>query len=100
LCIKVRFINFERTKLPEEILKHNLEEKRKYFSDIHLDVEKSDAEVQAEGVYNQRLQNLAVTLDKVTTMSLHKFKHNIALLCLHTFCAILKCFSQTKVVSD
>ncbi|XP_015882645.3 histone-lysine N-methyltransferase ATXR3 [Ziziphus jujuba] len=61
----VRFINFERTKLPEEILKHNLEEKRKYFSDICLDVEKSDAEVQAEGVYNQRLQNLAVTLDKV-----------------------------------
>lgn len=44
--LKVRFINFERTKLPEEILKHNLEEKRKYFSDIHLDVEKSDAEVQ------------------------------------------------------
>ncbi|KGN43552.1 histone-lysine N-methyltransferase ATXR3 [Cucumis sativus] len=61
----VRFINFERTKLPQEILAHNLEEKRKYFSDICLDVEKSDAEVQAEGVYNQRLQNLAVTLDKV-----------------------------------
>ncbi|GMN58057.1 hypothetical protein TIFTF001_027145 [Ficus carica] len=61
----VRFINFERTKLPEEILSHNLEEKRKYFSDICLEVEKSDAEVQAEGVYNQRLQNLAVTLDKV-----------------------------------
>ncbi|XP_022952501.1 histone-lysine N-methyltransferase ATXR3-like isoform X1 [Cucurbita moschata] len=61
----VRFINFERTKLPEEILTHNLEEKRKYFSDICLDVEKSDAEVQAEGVYNQRLQNLAITLDKV-----------------------------------
>ncbi|CAL9013842.1 unnamed protein product [Prunus brigantina] len=61
----VRFINFERTKLPAEILKHNLEEKRKYFSDICLEVEKSDAEVQAEGVYNQRLQNLAVTLDKV-----------------------------------
>ncbi|WZZ65557.1 hypothetical protein YC2023_076927 [Brassica napus] len=63
----VRFINFERTKLPEEILKHNMEEKRKYFSDVHLDVEKSDAEVQAEGVYNQRLQNLAVTLDKVVS---------------------------------
>lgn len=102
--MKVRFINFERTKLPEEILRHNLEEKRKYFSDICLEVEKSDAEVQvnfvdsslslsmyiyrhihtcmhvfcgchwiiisycmsqAEGVYNQRLQNLAVTLDKV-----------------------------------
>ncbi|KAF1886757.1 hypothetical protein Lal_00045994 [Lupinus albus] len=61
----VRFINFERTKLPEEILKHNLEEKRKYFSDICLEVERSDAEVQAEGVYNQRLQNLALTLDKV-----------------------------------
>lgn len=42
----MRFINFERTKLPEEILKHNLEEKRKYFSDICLEVEKSDAEVQ------------------------------------------------------
>ncbi|KAK7404932.1 hypothetical protein VNO78_05993 [Psophocarpus tetragonolobus] len=61
----VRFINFERTKLPEEILKHNLEEKRKYFSDICLEVERSDAEVQAEGVYNQRLQNLAITIDKV-----------------------------------
>ncbi|KAA8524558.1 hypothetical protein F0562_010981 [Nyssa sinensis] len=61
----VRFINFERTKLPEEILRHNLEEKRKFFADICLEVEKSDAEVQAEGVYNQRLQNLALTLDKV-----------------------------------
>ncbi|CAL5354171.1 unnamed protein product [Camellia sinensis] len=60
----VRFINFERTKLPEEILRHNLEEKRKYFADISIEVEKSDAEVQAEGVYNQRLQNLALTLDK------------------------------------
>lgn len=44
--VKVRFINFERTKLPAEILKHNLEEKRKYFSDICLEVERSDAEVQ------------------------------------------------------
>lgn len=44
--MKVRFINFERTKLPEEILRHNLEEKRKYFSDICLEVERSDAEVQ------------------------------------------------------
>ncbi|XVF66941.1 hypothetical protein PTKIN_Ptkin10aG0080500 [Pterospermum kingtungense] len=61
----VRFINFERTKLPEEILKHNLEEKRKYCIDISLDSERNDAEIQAEGVYNQRLQNLAVTLDKV-----------------------------------
>ncbi|KAL5731042.1 hypothetical protein ACHQM5_003804 [Ranunculus cassubicifolius] len=61
----VRFINFERTKLPEAILKHNLDEKSKYLSDIPMDVEKNDAEVQAEGVYSQRLQNLAVTLDKV-----------------------------------
>lgn len=44
--MKVRFINFERTKLPEEILRHNLEEKRKYFADISIEVEKSDAEVQ------------------------------------------------------
>ncbi|OMO60222.1 hypothetical protein CCACVL1_24326, partial [Corchorus capsularis] len=61
----VRFINFERTKLPEEILRHNLKEKRKYFVEISLDAERNDAEIQAEGVYNQRLQNLAVTLDKV-----------------------------------
>ncbi|XP_022742735.1 histone-lysine N-methyltransferase ATXR3-like isoform X2 [Durio zibethinus] len=61
----VRFINFERTKLPEEILRHNLEEKRKYCIDVSLDAERNDAEIQAEGVYNQRLQNLAITLDKV-----------------------------------
>ncbi|KAK8562561.1 hypothetical protein V6N13_018858 [Hibiscus sabdariffa] len=61
----VRFINFERTKLPEQVLRHNLEEKRKYCIDISLDAERNDAEIQAEGVYNQRLQNLAITLDKV-----------------------------------
>lgn len=44
--MKVRFINLERTKLPEEILRHNVEEKSKYFSDICVEVEKSDAEVQ------------------------------------------------------
>ena len=48
--VKVRFVNFERTKLPEEILKHNLEEKRKYFSDIILEVERSDAEVQVRSL--------------------------------------------------
>lgn len=42
----MRFINFERTKLPDEILKHNLEEKKKYFSDICLDVEKNESEIQ------------------------------------------------------
>ncbi|KAL8469701.1 hypothetical protein ACS0TY_032515 [Phlomoides rotata] len=41
----VRFINFERTKLPNEILKHNIEEKKRYFAEINLDVEKSDAEI-------------------------------------------------------
>ena len=46
--MKVRFINFERTKLPEEILRHNLEEKRKFFADICFEVEKSDAEVQVD----------------------------------------------------
>ncbi|KAK4437322.1 Histone-lysine N-methyltransferase ATXR3 [Sesamum alatum] len=61
----VRFINFERTKLPSEIFRHNTEEKRRYFAEIQLEVEKSDAEIQAEGVYNQRLQNLALTIDKV-----------------------------------
>ena len=52
VCFQVRFINFERTKLPEEILTHNLEEKRKYFSDICLDVEKSDAEVQVIRIWH------------------------------------------------
>ncbi|PIN14920.1 histone H3 (Lys4) methyltransferase complex, subunit SET1 [Handroanthus impetiginosus] len=61
----VRFINFERTRLPSEILRHIIAEKKKYFADICLEVEKSDAEIQAEGVYNQRLQNLALTIDKV-----------------------------------
>ncbi|EPS70938.1 hypothetical protein M569_03815, partial [Genlisea aurea] len=61
----VRFINFERTILPNEILKHNIEEKKKFFAEINMEVEKSDAEIQAEGVYNQRLQNLALTIDKV-----------------------------------
>ena len=46
----MRFINFERTKLPEEILRHSLDEKRKYFADISLEVEKSDAELQVNAV--------------------------------------------------
>lgn len=46
LLLKVRFINFERTKLPDEILKHNLEEKKKYFSDVCLEVEKNESEIQ------------------------------------------------------
>lgn len=50
IWMKVRFINFERTKLPEEILRHNLDEKRKYFADISIEVERSDAEVQVNVV--------------------------------------------------
>lgn len=42
----MRFINIERTKLPDEILRHNIEEKKRYFAEIHLEVEKSDAEIQ------------------------------------------------------
>ncbi|KAF6155779.1 hypothetical protein GIB67_007426 [Kingdonia uniflora] len=44
--VMVRFINFERTNLPEEILIFNLAEKKKNFSDIFVDVEMSDTEVQ------------------------------------------------------
>ena len=51
--MKVRFINFERTRLPEAILKHNVEEKRKFFADISLEDEKSEAEIQVcAGCYN------------------------------------------------
>ncbi|VAI87563.1 unnamed protein product [Triticum turgidum subsp. durum] len=61
----VRFIFFERQKLPNEIFKHNMEEKRQFFTDINMDSERNDAEVQAEGVLNSRLQHLTHTLDKV-----------------------------------
>ena len=39
ILIEDRFMNFERPKLPAEILKHSLEGKRKYFSYICLEVE-------------------------------------------------------------
>lgn len=61
--LKVRFINFERTKLPEEILRHNLEEKRKYFSDICLEVEKSDAEVQVNFVDSSLSLSMSIYID-------------------------------------
>ncbi|XP_042010796.1 histone-lysine N-methyltransferase ATXR3-like [Salvia splendens] len=61
----VRFINFERMQLPKEILKHNIEEKKRFFAEVNMELERTDAEIQAEGVYNQRLQNLALTIDKV-----------------------------------
>jgi hypothetical protein len=42
----VRFIYLERQKLPDEILKHNVEEKRQFLIEINLDTERNDAEVQ------------------------------------------------------
>lgn len=42
----MRFIYLERQKLPDEILKHNVEEKRQFLIDINMDSEKNDAEVQ------------------------------------------------------
>ncbi|KAK1304313.1 putative histone-lysine N-methyltransferase ATXR3 [Acorus calamus] len=70
----VRFINLERTKLPGEILEHNLEEKKKFFSEICIEIERSEAEIQAEGVYNQRLQSMATTIDKVRYVMRSIFK--------------------------
>eukprot|EP01018_Ginkgo_biloba_P011217 Gb_22849 [translate_table: standard] len=61
----VRFINLERSRLPDQILKHTIKEKKKAGVEIFYEFEKSDSEIQADGVYNQRLQNLAITLDKV-----------------------------------
>lgn len=42
----MRFIYLEREKLPEEILKHNVEEKRQFLIEINMESEKNDAEVQ------------------------------------------------------
>ncbi|AQK50444.1 Histone-lysine N-methyltransferase ATXR3 [Zea mays] len=61
----VRFIYLERQKLPDEILRHNVDEKRQFLIEINMDSEKNDAEVQAEGVLNSRLQQIVHTLDKV-----------------------------------
>ena len=66
----MRFINFERTKLPEEILKHNLEEKKKYFADISIEFEKSDAEVQVNVTYTNSPPHQTKNL-KRKKLSLH-----------------------------
>lgn len=42
----MRFIYLERQKLPDEILKHNVEEKRQFLIEINMESEKNDAEVQ------------------------------------------------------
>ena len=51
--------------------------------------------IQAEGVYNQRLQNLAVTLDKVTAISLQSF-----LLYISLFCVFVKCFFPNEGIFE
>lgn len=58
----VRFVNEERKFLPREILKSILSERRLERAG---ESEALDAEIQADGVFNTRLQNLAITLDKV-----------------------------------
>jgi hypothetical protein len=55
----VRFIFSERQKLPNEIFKHNVEEKRQFFTDINMDSERNDAEVQ---VYADGLVSPPVSL--------------------------------------
>ncbi|KAH9323189.1 hypothetical protein KI387_017828, partial [Taxus chinensis] len=61
----VRFMNHERSKLPDQILKHIRKEKRKAGIEISSEYdERGEAEIQADGFYNQRLHNLAITLDK------------------------------------
>lgn len=44
----MRFIYLERQKLPEEILKHNVDEKRQFLIEINMDSENNDAEVQVK----------------------------------------------------
>uniref|UniRef100_A0A7I4A821 CCHC-type domain-containing protein n=1 Tax=Physcomitrium patens TaxID=3218 RepID=A0A7I4A821_PHYPA len=55
----VSYLNFERQRLPDELMKAEM------LKQTGIDIDRQDIEVQTEGVYNQRLQNLAITLDKV-----------------------------------
>ncbi|KAI5060431.1 hypothetical protein GOP47_0024851, partial [Adiantum capillus-veneris] len=58
----VRFVNEEKKFLPREILKNILGERKLERAG---ESEAFEAEIQADGVFNTRLQNLAITLDKV-----------------------------------
>lgn len=58
----VRFMNTERKSLPKEILKTIIKERR---LETYGEAEFLEAGIQADGVFNSRLQNLAITLDKV-----------------------------------
>ncbi|CAK9199570.1 unnamed protein product [Sphagnum troendelagicum] len=55
----VAYLNFERQRLPDELMKAEM------LKHTGIELDRQDVEVQADGVYNQRLQNLAITLDKV-----------------------------------
>ncbi|CAM6011530.1 unnamed protein product [Sphagnum balticum] len=55
----VAYLNFERQRLPDELMKAEV------LKHTGIELDRQDVEVQADGVYNQRLQNLAITLDKV-----------------------------------
>jgi hypothetical protein len=59
----VHFVFQERALLPQELLDHTKKHKRRKAVDN--DLCKQAAQDEAEGVESQRLQNLAITLDKV-----------------------------------
>lgn len=68
----MRFINWERSQLPGMILQQNakeLRQRRRKSSNAHDSHEKLSqerfAKNEADGVYMARLQNLAITMDKV-----------------------------------
>lgn len=61
----------ERELLPQELLDHNKKHKRRTAQDKELAKQLAHAaQDEAEGVESQRLQNLAITLDKVTFATL------------------------------
>ncbi|KAL2644717.1 hypothetical protein R1flu_012304 [Riccia fluitans] len=59
----VRFMNFEKKHLPVELLKDPEHKRMLGIFEGASEVEFTD--ITTEGVYNQRLQNLTITLDKV-----------------------------------
>lgn len=65
LC-QVHFVFQERALLPQELLDHTKKHKRRKAVDN--DLCKQAAQDEAEGVESQRLQNLAITLDKVSRL--------------------------------
>lgn len=62
-AVQAHFIFYEKKALPGELLAHNKRHKRRRGTDSELEIQAANDE--AEGVESQRLQNLAITLDKV-----------------------------------